>query len=225
MTHPLERIHNDLKDYGLLPTFKDVFLRSVNRVMFMKVLRCLKVEAVQPELLDPPKGYRGVVLGYPELRKYFDASEYELPRSFVEQACEKGDRCYGLFRGDTLGAYQWYSTRTTDTGWHALAVGFADQYVYMYKAFTHPDHRGRRLYPVGVTTMLVDYLECGYKGIVAVTETNNFAALNSCHRMGFRDCGTVFAAILLNHYFLHADAESQACGFRLTRTDRPLNII
>lgn len=219
MTYGIRRVGTNLRQHGILQVAEDVGLRGINRVMLLKVLHCMKLDAVNPEFLTPPTGYRGMVLDYAQLSRYSKAPEYELSQAFVQQASAKGDQCYGFVDGDVLGAYQWYSTKPTDSGWHGLVVNFSDQYVYMYKAFTHPDHRGKRLYPIGVTTMLATYFARGYKGILSLVESNNFPSLRSCYRMGYTDCGKLYAAVLFDHFLLHADSACQAYGFRLTRTD------
>jgi len=219
MASGITKLRTDLKRHGIVQVAEDIALRSINRIIFLKVFRCMMLDVANPEFLVPAKSYRGMLLNSVQLSPYTNVPEYELSQAFVDQACAKGDQCYGLFKGDELAAYQWYSTKATDSGWRGLIVNFNDQNVYMYKAFTHPGHRGKRLYPIGVTTMFAAYLARGYKKMLCLVETKNSASLKSCYRMGFTDCGTLYAAVLSDHFLFHADSASQTYGFRLTRPD------
>jgi RimJ/RimL family protein N-acetyltransferase len=60
---------------------------------------------------------------------------------------------------------------------------------YMYKAFTHPDYRGRRLYGVGMALALKALAERGITKLVTTVHTNNFASLSSCRRLGYQRIG------------------------------------
>jgi len=192
--------------------------------MFLKILHCMKLDTVNPEYLAAPENYRGIFLDDAHLRGFTQIPEYEFPQGFVDQAFAKGDQCYGFTTNDgVLAAYQWYSTTPTwyftptkRTAWNGFVVSFADQYVYMYKGFTHPAHRGKRLYPVGVTTALASYLARGYKGILSIVESNNFASLKACYRMGYRDFGKIYVTVLFDRCMIHADPGCEAYGFRLT---------
>ncbi len=219
MVYNQRRLEADLKQYGLLRIAEDIALRGLNRVMLLKILCCLKLDTVRPEFISPPTGYRGTILTDSQLSQFSKLPEYDLPQTFVDQASAKGDQCYALFRGETLGAYQWYSTEATDYGRHGMKVKFSNDYVYMYKAFTHPAHRGKRLYPIGVTAMLAAYSSRRYRGMVCLVDINNFASLSSCYRMGFTDCGRIYAAALFNRCFSISDLSARDYGFRLTVPD------
>src|SRR5271166_3590360 len=217
MASDMHTLRTNLRLHGIVHVAEDVALRSINRVIFLKVFQCMKLHVPNLTFLAAPEDYRGAVLTSAQLSHHAKLPEYELTTTFVNQACAKGDQCYGMFRGETLAAYQWYSSKPTDSGWHNLIVSFSDQYIYMYKAFTHPDYRGKRLYPISVTTMLADHLAQGYKGVLCLVEVTNHASLKSCYRMGFTDCGKLYAAMLSDHAFLHADSACQTYGLRLTK--------
>jgi hypothetical protein len=205
----------DLKQYGMTKTVADVALRLANRVMFLKVLKCVTIETPNPEFLNCDGNYRGMFLEPELLRKFSAFPEYELPRSFLDRALAKGDECYGFLDGDVLAAYGWYSRKPTETDWRGLMIHFDDEHIYMYKGFTHPNHRGKRLHAVGMSRALEAYLAAHYKGIVSYVEWNNFASLKSCYRMGYTDFGTIYAAAIGGHWMLHCDVGCRRGGFRL----------
>jgi len=208
MRYGLSRMAADLKQYGPIPVAGDITLRGLNRVLFLKVLRCLMVDRVSPQFLSTPGGYRGAFLEYQDLKPLVGA-EWELSESFLEQAFAKGDRCYGFTSNNRLAAYQWYSTAPTITDWRGMVAHFNSDYAYMYKGFTHPEHRGHGLYPAGVTTVLAQYLSQGCRGFLSIVEANNFPSLQACHRMGYRDIGTIRMAALFDRCLLRIDPSCQ----------------
>src|SRR6266487_4595493 len=217
MLFDLGQIKTRLKQYGLLKTAEDIALRSFNRAMFLKILHCMRLDTVNPKYLAPPAGYCGTFFTADQLACFAQMPEYEFPRGFIEEAFEKGDRCYGFVTSDgQLAAYQWYSTTPTwyftpskRTGGNGAIVSFANQYVYMYKGFTHPAHRGKHLYPVGVTTALAGFLKDGYKGILSIVESNNHASLNACFHIGYQDFGKMYLTVVCDRCLVHTDPECE----------------
>ena len=215
------QIGDNIKHYGFLRTFEDMALRLLNHVVFFKVLKCVKIDRVNPEFLKSDENFRGLFLPVEQLRELSLDPESEIPQTFLEEALEKGDECYGFFDGDKLASYGWYSNKPTESAWPDLMIHFSNQYIYMYKGLTHSKYRGQRLHAIGMTQALEAYLERGYKGIVSYVEWNNFASLKSCYRMGYKDFGTIYAIRLFSHYFLRSDAGCDRYGFRLERVRKP----
>ena len=91
----------------------------------------------------------------------------------------------------------------------------------MYKAFTHESHRGRRLFPFGVTRALKHYCAAGYKGMVLYVDANNLDSLKSCARMGFRVFGTLYVAKLFGRYLIVATPGCARFGFRVEDVSGP----
>ena len=84
-----------------------------------------------------------------------------------EHGIAAGDECLAIFRGAELAAYGWYSTRPTPAVAPELVLHFAPGYVYQYKGFTLPAHRGYRLHAIGKTRALRHYLEKHYRGLLS----------------------------------------------------------
>jgi hypothetical protein len=144
----------------------------------------------------------------------------ELTEMFVREAFDKGDECYGFLCGDSLASYGWYSREPTPIHPPELMLYFERGYIYMYKGFTHVNHRGQRLHAVGMTRALETYRARGYKGIVSYVEWNNFGSLRSCYRMGYSDFGAIMVFRLFGRYFAHSSAGCRRYGFRLERRGR-----
>lgn len=214
----LESVKSSVKSVGLPKTLADVGLRVANRAVLLKVLKGIRIETVDTRFLEPEQTYVGGFLDEATLRKFANDPRWELSHAFLDEALAKGDECYGFLAGNDLAAYGWYSNKPTTLDFKGLRLQFNDNYIYMYKGFTAPDHRGQRLHAIGMTRALEAYLHRGYRGIVSYVEWNNFASLKSCYRMGYRDLGNVLIAGVRGHYILRHDAGCEAYAFRVERT-------
>ena len=156
------------------------------------ILKCVYIDAVDHTFLglDPP--YEGGFLDAAALERYAGRPEYDLPESFLHRALGTHDECFAIWAGDELAAYGWYSTRANYFS-DELTLHFDPHWVYMYRGYTNPAHRGRRLHAIGMTRALAEYRRRGFKGLVSCVEASNVASLRSVHRMGYRHFGTMYA--------------------------------
>lgn len=209
------RIRNSVATIGIARTLHDLALRAANRVLVLKFLKGMTVERVHPEFLDCPEPYRPMFLEETMLREYARDPGNDLPKGFLEEALSKGDECYGILAGDTLAAYGWYSRGPTRIDPPELVLRPGDRYIYMYKGFTHPGHRGRRLHAIGMSLALQHYLDQGFKGLVSYVESNNFSSLTSVVRMGYEIFGTVCVLRIFGACRTIASAGWQTHGVRI----------
>jgi len=207
-------IHRQLRTSEAI---QDLALRSLNQLLFYRILKGLKIEKVRPEFLECNNKYRGAFIRHSMLMDLARQPEYELPQTFLNQALSNGDECYGFFHGSVLAAYSWYSRKPTQINPADLILHFDHEYIYMYKGFTHPNFRGQGLYGIGMTRALDTYLARGYKGLLCYVESNNFTSLKSCYRIGYSDFGNLYVARLFDRYWLHSDPGCQRYGFALER--------
>lgn len=216
----LATMKSNIKHFGLPRAFADAGLRAANRAMLLRVLKGIVIEKVDEGFLEADPKYRAVFLDQATLREFARDPRNELSDDFLDQAFDKGDECYGFVAGNELAAYGWYSNKPTTLDFDGLHLQFDDRYIYMYKGFTSPAHRGQRLHAIGMTRALQSYLARGYRGIVSYVEWNNFASLKSCYRMGYHDLGSVFIAGVRGRYVVRHDA---ACGEYRFRVERSRN--
>jgi hypothetical protein len=76
-------------------------------------------------------------------------------------------------------------------------------------------HRGKRLFPFGVTRALRHYRSVGYKGMLLYAEATNLDSLKSCARMGFRVFGVIYIANVLGRHFVYSTPGCSRFGFRI----------
>jgi hypothetical protein len=187
-----EVVRRNFERYGAIAGVHDVAKKAVNRVVPVRVLRGLRLvrDRLAPTFLDLPAGFRSGLMSESELLAHAEDPSLDLSAAFVRSSLASGDRCFGITKDDALVSYGWYASRPTPIS-ESLSFHFDPAYVYMYKGFTRPEHRGHRLHAVGMAQALVGETERGSKGILSYVESNNFASLRSCFRMGYEPVGTI----------------------------------
>ena len=158
-------------------------LKGLGCDRWISVLRAHSIEQVDPAFIEPAPGYTGSFIGARALEAFTRDPETALPADSVRYALAKGDKCFGFVHGGTLRAYGWYATTPTRVSPY-LKIHFDRGYVYMYRGFTHASHRGRRLFPTGMTHALRHFRAVGYKGMLLYVDATNLESLKSCARMG-----------------------------------------
>ena len=165
------------------------------------ITKCLYTDTVNPRFLALSPGYHARFLSPSDVWRYAQVPDNDLPESFVTHALAIGDECFAILHGDTLANYSWY-TKVTNRFSATLRLDFDRRWVYQYRAFTLPTHRGRRLHAIGMTNALKVCLERGDRGLLICVDASNKASMTSCLRMGYRVFGTIYSAAparLLGH--------------------------
>lgn len=208
----VEYIKRDIEHFGIGNTIYDLSFRTINRLVYFKILIGMKITAVNAEYLPANRQYRYQFLDKASLLRYCEDSAYELSREFLDEALAKGDECLAVLAGDTLASYGWYSRKPTKIS-DDLALHFLPDHVYMYKGFTHDSFRGQRLHAIGMTLALQEYLRRGYRGLISYVESNNFASLKSVYRMGYRNIGKIYIVRAGGNYYCTSTPGCRQYGF------------
>jgi hypothetical protein len=211
----IQRTLSEVRKQGLPHTLSRVTLKAINSVWPCKILKGVTISQVDEDFLKFPDGYTARFLSQNVIREFAKAPEYEMSEDFLKEAFAKGDECYALCDGETLAAYGWYSAKPTRTDMPDLFVQSSEDYVYMYKGFTHTRYRGQRLHAIGMTLALQSYRSRGFAGLVSYVEATNFDSLKSCARMGYTIFGTVYVGKIFGRYFQHRSTGCEKMGFRL----------
>jgi GNAT superfamily N-acetyltransferase len=153
------------------------------------------------------------LLGPEELRR-FALTEPTLSRDFVERAVARGDRCVAIVDGVTLAAYTWCSARPTEAI-DGLVLHFDPAYLYIYKAHTRPDYRGRRMNGAILAAMLRMASAAGKRGLIGYVETGNARSFRSIRRLGFWRFGVVRVLGSGPAPRVHATAACRRFGYTL----------
>lgn len=183
----------NFRRYGLAAAAHDLGCRAAGKLAELHILRGMTVrmrDVKDPRLFDA-QGLDARFVRDDELARFACGGVHELSPGFLGEARARGDRCYALFDGEALAAYGWYSSLPTAID-KRFVLHFDAAYTYMYKGYTVPAYRGRRLHAVGMCRALQAFSEEGRAGLVSWVYSNNFASLRSVARMGYRIFGSVY---------------------------------
>ncbi len=176
------------------------------------------VRAIErPEL---PPGHEARFAGHEEMLRYAGRVP-GIDREFLDMVFARGDICIGNFRGDELLGFAFISltrARATDQ----LDVLIPEGFHYIYKGWTHPDHRQAKLTTARI--YLRQQLVRSNRGqwSISYTETHNYVSLLHGYRhprertlrMGF--CGWI---TLFGRQIPFNSRRARWIGFELIRKD------
>lgn len=205
--------------FGWPAALFDLLYRQAQRVGSALVLVAVVLlpDAIDERSLDNPRRYAMGFLSAEQIERYGQRMGRTFLPTNAAQALAQGDRCYGIFDGDRLISFGWYSSCATR--WDdELAIDFDPRYVYMYKGYTDPDYRGQQLHALGMAQATLAWAREGFRGLVSVVEANNAASLHSCYRLGYRAFGRVYAAKIGGAMRAWASRGCKAYAFGLRRS-------
>jgi hypothetical protein len=192
----VQQVVDNAKSFGTSAALHDLQQRAVNRVMPFQILKGMT--AILPDInaaLFETGGYTARFAEPDEVLAH-SSDEFEMSPEFAREALDKGDDCFAMFDGDRLASFGWYSNQPTLVA-DGLMLHFDPSWVYMYKGYTHPDYRGKRLHGIGMSLALRAYTERGSRGLISYVKSNNFQSLRSIERMGYRIFGDIYMARVL----------------------------
>jgi hypothetical protein len=189
-------------------------LKALGCHRWLNVLRGHYVEEIDPAFLQFPQRYVGSFLTPRVVGESTRDPEAGITGEFVQYALAKGDKCYAFTHDGSLRAYGWYATTPTRVS-PDLRLHFSRDYIYMYRGFTHESHRGKRLFPIGMTRALRHYRAAGYKGMLLYVDSDNLDSLKSCARIGLRVFGSVYIAKIFGRTFIYSTPGCARFGFRI----------
>ena len=216
----MRKVRRKVLYHGLRNAVWLALLKGLGCDRWLSVLRAHFIEEVDPAFLQDPEGYAGGFIGERALDALAGDAETALSAEFVRYALAKGDKCFGFVHHGSLRACGWYATTPTRVS-PGLNIDIARGYVYMYHGFTHASHRGRRLFPTGMTRALRHFRSVGYKGMLLYVDATNLDSLKSCARMGWRVFGTVYVLKLFGRTRMYCSPGCSRYGFRLEDASEP----
>ena len=216
----MRKVRRKVLYHGLRNAAWLALLKGLGCDRWLSVLRAHVIEEVDPAFLQDPEGYAGGFIGERALAAFARAPDTALPPQFVQYALAKRDKCFGFQHDGSLAGYGWYATTPTRVS-PELKIDFARGYVYMYRGFTRASHRGRRLFPTGMTRALRHFRSVGYNGMLLYVDATNLDSLKSCARMGWRVFGTVYVLKLFGRTRIYCSPGCSRYGFRLEDASEP----
>ncbi len=138
-------------------------------------------------------GFAGRFLTSFEIASFAIDPANDLSVDFASRPTAGLDYCFGIVDRERLASYSWYAVRSIEGEHHVgVPMSFPANMAYMYKAFTHPDYRGKALYGIGVTKALEGLASRGVTRLVTSVNRVNFASRAGCHKIGFQSLGNLW---------------------------------
>lgn len=128
-----------------------------------------------------------------DLERFAEDPVYEFSARLLEALYSRNDPCVGAFSAGTLVCYGFFSAAPTDID-EDLRFHFPPSWLYVYKGFTHPAWRGRRLRPfvlLNAIPLLQEWLGPVHEpdGLVTLVLSDNYSSLKALGRIGFEPQG------------------------------------
>jgi hypothetical protein len=190
--------------------------RLINRVIRASLIDVVMLErAAHPGALPGMDGFATRFLGPDEIRRFAADPANDIRPSFAESALAAHHLCFAALAGDRLAAYGWYALDSIGAE-HAFGVALAypEDVAYMFKGFTHPEHRGARLHGALMALALRRLADQGVSKLVSLVDWTNTASLRSCQRIGYVRLGRLGVIQLPGHQVLRVPRQATRRGIR-----------
>ena len=157
-----------------------------------------------------------------ELKRYVSDSRYDLYQHLSRSLANK-DICFGVFDGQMLAGYSWYSNSPTHITGEFRAV-FSQKYKYMHHLFIREDYRGRRLNAFNIAKAIKDMHKQASTDLICVVSKTNNASMKSLTRLGFQQVGQSYVIGKFNTCIIHT---SESCKdiFRIEPHNTTFNVL
>jgi L-amino acid N-acyltransferase YncA len=192
MSTVLQNIAQTQQYFGWKAAFQRVASRFAQKLLRLEVNEMLWLEAAAlPSAIEANSDFDFRFLTADELAHFASDPANEFDTAFANRASSGHDLCFAaIAKHGQLACYSWYALGSIEAEHHlGVAMSLPGDVVYMYKAFTHPDFRGRKLYGTIVATALRSLASRGVTKLITSIEWTNFASLRSCQRLGFESLG------------------------------------
>jgi hypothetical protein len=162
----------------------------------------------------PPQGITVRVLGLQDLLEAAPDAELELDVEFIQSALARGDLACGAFDGGRLVGYSW-RTASTVPFYHGLWIKTGGAFHYVYKSFTHPAYRGRRIH-IAITRLADQHsLERGHAAELGFIEISNMLSFLAAKSLGRRKVGYAGYLKLFGYFITFRTAGVRKIGAEL----------
>jgi GNAT superfamily N-acetyltransferase len=129
-----------------------------------------------------------------DVRAYAVDPANDLDASMAERLDDGRNYCLAAFEGPRLANYSWYALDSIEPE-HSFGAGirYPANTLYLYKAFTHGDFRGRQIHHRVVHQALRSFAERDITRVLALVEYGNWGSLRSHAKLGFRQVGRILS--------------------------------
>jgi hypothetical protein len=158
------------------------------------------------------------ILTCQDVARFFDRDQgHSYQYAFATDALARGDRCFGVLKGNRLLWYCWYA-RGPAPVFDGVDAAVDRPFLYVYNAHTDDAYRGRRLHSIGAQASGCFFAREGYRAFTAYIEATNLPALIASRRMGERFVGLAVVRRTAGGARWFVTRGCKKAGFRLMQT-------
>ncbi len=219
------------RQYGTAAVLQWLSARTLEKTIQLQVceLSWLDLNQRSNSAVTNAGGYSTFACGFltpVEIASFGADPANDLAVDFASRTAAGFDYCFGIVDQGRLAAYSWYALRSIEGEHHVgVPMSFPANMAYMYKAFTHPDYRGKALYGIGVTKALEVLASLGITRLLTSVNRANFASRRGCRKIGFKSLGNVWTFGEGSHRIAWIPRAARQAGIqfgsRATIVDRP----
>ncbi len=166
--------------------------RIGSRLCDRHVMEVVWLDLQRAEACPPVPGFDFRFLTAEEVMKFCLDPSLDIDQNLADEI-ERGESlCFAALDRGELAAYGWYAIRSAAPR-HCYEVGLRlpAEVSYMFKGFTHPNYRGRRLHAAVMGLALAALSQRGVRALISTVEWTNEASLRSCDRLGYQRLGKI----------------------------------
>lgn len=180
-----------LARFGWYKTLLRLAMKSMERLSLLRIDRLVILEpkALATYQQRREDSLQRRFLPAAEMKQYQSQNPELLSDDFLALAERRGDHCYAFSDGRKLASFGWYAKKLCLV--RGMECTFSDQFVFMYRGYTAPDYRGRRLHALGLAEALERLARSGKKGLISTVNISNAASRRSIERLGFEYRGYI----------------------------------
>ena len=161
MSNPIHILNQTRRQYGWSAAFRLFVDRLGARLFQRHVMEVVWLDLQRAEACSPVEGFEFRFLSADEVQAFSNDPSLDLDVQMVTEV-KRGDR-----------------------------LELPDDVAYMFKGFTHPTYRGRRLHAAAMALALTELGHRGVRGLISTVEWTNEASLRSCDRLGYERLGRI----------------------------------
>ena len=195
MRNPLSRLNQTRQQFGCAAAGRLLVDRLGAKLFHRQVMEVVWLDLKRAESCRPVPGFEFRFLTSAEVREFSLDASLDLEESLGDEIDRGDSLCFAAMEGEHLVAYGWYALHQA-VPQHCFGVGLRlpDDVSYMFKGFTHPNFRGRRLHAAAMGLALAELSARGIRALISTVEWTNEASLRSCDRLGYQRLGRISQA-------------------------------
>jgi hypothetical protein len=203
------------------------FYRLARRAITCDLSRLMVLDRVDMREIAVDSEARYRFLSPSDVETFADDPANELTSEFTCRLASGRDRCYAALLRGRLAAYIWLATGSIEaehnrgrTAASGVPISFPANSVFVYKAYTRSEYRGRRLYAALLAGAMRELTSEGVTRLITTADWTNDAAVAACRRLGFRELGKIGRYACGGCSMTSRPPEARELGIRIGRQAR-----